>query len=448
MSFKTPVYLLLLATISAGSACVASGRGTRHVRSMTPRQSTLHRSKQSCAPDAAPPQVAASFDLNALPYPLNLPYEQLRPLLATLPCPLPGIPAELARQVDCSLMKQPVSSYEYEPFPEPPGDPYATVDHRWDGLAGPVRDQGQVGSCYANALASFLDSYARRRGRADLRASALHVFSTYGSEASCIEPRYNAGPDSFGIAAEEVWPYSAEKACSLTSSHASGCGDYYHMQPGWAVSDPRFLQERSYADTHPSFRLSAATYLSAKDVRVFDELAKMLRAGLSVQATVDMALNWSSKRTSCGCDGSLPPPAGFYGAHAVLLQGYRWTARGRQFLLQNSWGAEWADNGFGWVDEAVLRERMRHVVRYQVALVTDPPGYDPAYARPARRRGLEDVCTGLMHMQDGVCVPNANQCIAGMRKQNGICVPDLSNIPYCGAKQWPTLTAPCRLRSL
>jgi len=71
-------------------------------------------------------------------------------------------------------------------------------------------------------------------------------------------------------------------------------------------------------------------------------------------------------------DGRVPVPEPddvFIGSHSVLLVGYDDSSAG--FKFQNSWGAEWGDNGFGhigyetfeatwcegWVSDYVRRKR-------------------------------------------------------------------------------------------
>src|ERR1700722_13928761 len=109
---------------------------------------------------------------------LNMSYEQLRPLIAQLPCPLPGLPPEIARYVDCSVLRPISDATPYQPIPAPGGLP-ALVDHRAQGLVGPVRDQGETGSCSANAIASLIDTYVLRRGLGPQRAPALAGFPIF-----------------------------------------------------------------------------------------------------------------------------------------------------------------------------------------------------------------------------------------------------------------------------
>jgi hypothetical protein len=411
-------------------------------------------SRQTCAPgSAAPPIVQPQWSPVSLPYPLNLSYEQLRPLLAQLPCPLPGLPAELAAKVDCSITRQRPGAARYMPLMLPPWNYTVVVDHRAAGIAGPVRDQQRTGSCFSNGLASFLDSYARRRGRVDLLASPLHMFSRYASQPDNTDYRGVRDDKVVGVTTESIWPYTGGKACSLALNArvASGCGSEYRMQAGWGTRDPQVLGERAYADAHPAFWIKVdLNSFPVDDPSTGDEIAKSVLAGEAVQIGFDMPINWSSTQVAVGCDGTLPAPVGFYGTHALVVQGVRGTPRGRQFLVQNSWGREWADNGFGWIDDSVFKARLANVHRYQVALAGDA-GFDPRIpplTPIGSMSGAASTCPPSMTSQNGRCVPAFLTCPAGTHLSNGVCVPNgmmLPAIPVCAAGQWPTFAAPCQL---
>ena len=53
------------------------------------------------------------------------------------------------------------------------------VDHRNDGTEGPIKDQGQVGSCTSFSLSSAMDNAIRRQNKSDT-ISSLHIWSHYG----------------------------------------------------------------------------------------------------------------------------------------------------------------------------------------------------------------------------------------------------------------------------
>jgi hypothetical protein len=331
--------------------------------------------------------VLAEGQLQPAPLPsaatafLNMSYEQLRPLIAQLPCPLPGLPPEIARYVDCSVLRPISDTTPYQPIPSPGGLP-ALVDHRAQGLVGPIRDQGETGSCSANAIASLIDTYVLKRGLGPQRASALHVFAIY--EHTAVQ---GASDDNIGnlkkvpgVTSETVWPYDPVKACRVAlGSAVSGCDTAYRVQAGSGYSDPVIVAERQRADASPLYRIAGLETIADTPGRD-NEIMKLLAAGETVYLGVDMAINWSIAGPGGFHGEVLPPPQAYYGSHALLAQGYRTTASGTQFLVQNSWGTNWGQGGYVWIPEDLFKSRLRSAYRLHVELVTDPrtrPGHAP-----------------------------------------------------------------------
>ncbi|HRI67237.1 MAG TPA: hypothetical protein PK156_23500, partial [Polyangium sp.] len=94
-----------------------------------------------------------------------------------IPCPLPGLPPEVAKLIDCAAIRAASNAVEYIPRVITSALP-GLVDHRTQGLTGPIKDQNPVGACAGFAISSVMDTAIRRRGRGDV-VSPLHVFSNY-----------------------------------------------------------------------------------------------------------------------------------------------------------------------------------------------------------------------------------------------------------------------------
>ena len=69
--------------------------------------------------------------------------------------------------------------------------------------------------------------------------------------------------------------------------------------------------------------------------------------------------------------GSLGENAGSGGGHAMTFVGY--DERRQAFLVQNSWGKEWAGNGFGWISYAATKADMRYAYIMKVRVVPPIP---------------------------------------------------------------------------
>ena len=337
---------------------------------------------------------------------LNMSYEQLRPLIAQLPCPLPGLPPEIARYVDCSVLRPISDTTPYQPTPTPGGLP-PLVDHRTQGLVGSVRDQGETGSCSANAIASLIDPYGQRRGIGSQRASALHVFAIYEHTAVQGATDDNIGnlKKVAGITSETVWPYDPVKACRVAlGSAVSGCDTAYHVQAGSGYTDPGIVAERQRADAAPLYRVVGLETIADAPTRDA-EIMKLLAAGEAVYIAIDMAINWSIAGPGGFHGDVLPPPQAYYGSHAILAQGYRTTATGTQFLVQNSWGTNWGQNGFVWIPEDIFKSRLRGAYRLHVDLVTDPKTPGPTPRPVVTANPPTQACPRGTTMVLGLCVP-------------------------------------------
>ena len=92
--------------------------------------------------------------------------------------------------------------------------------------------------------------------------------------------------------------------------------------------------------------------LQAKLVEVaIDDLKKVLSAGCPVQVSMNTGTNFSN----LGRDGmfvSAEEPSGEHGCHAMLIVGYR----GNFYIVKNSWGTDWGDQGYCYIPHKVLAE--------------------------------------------------------------------------------------------
>jgi hypothetical protein len=389
-----------------------------------------------CPSGAAGQTLPNPFGTGAATAWVNMTYEQLRPLIAQLPCPLPGLPPELTRLVDCNVLRPIPNVLPSQPIPPAPGGTPTSVDHRSQGLVGPVRDQGEVGSCEANAIASLIDTYMRFRRMNAAPASALHVFATYERTRINGVDKEDVGNLTriAGVTSETVWPYDPVKACRIAvGSDGLGCDARYHVQKESAYTDPTLVAERQRADASPYYRIVSIQNVTetGRDGVPSDmskaeaQIMSLLAAGEAVYLGVDMATNWTS---AAGMRVEvLPPPQGYYGAHALLAQGYRTTATGTQFLVQNSWGTGWGQGGFVWIPEETLRARLRVAYRFRVDLPAGSPVPGTPSPTPATPPAAPPVAPG-------------QTCPQGYTPMFGACMPAL---PACAPGTIPTFAKPC-----
>ena len=121
-----------------------------------------------------------------------------------------------------------------------------TTDHRQSGTEGPVKDQGQVGSCTAFSLSSAMDNAIRRQNKGDTMSS-MHIWSHYGIPTMQTAATANAKKP---IAAWGLWPYDERVACEMDASGQAGdCGPYSPpVQQGAGAHDAKVQGQIKAAD--------------------------------------------------------------------------------------------------------------------------------------------------------------------------------------------------------
>ncbi len=311
----------------------------------TPQQAPLQAQPAQAQPPAPGVDPYAAL-LAGVPYAA----QQLQAWLAALPCPLPGLAPEIARLVDCSVLQGFRGATHAAPIAAPVGPLASSADQRAMGLIGLVRDQGEVGSCSAQAIAAILDTSAIKVGRAGTYGSAMHLFSIYqapGNEVGLSAVARDSTSDN-------VWPYTAPAACAYEDeSDRPSCTRAYRTNGRSAYSMQYAGSALAWADARPVFRIaSPIEVLSGRgEPTNYDDLSARLAEGEPYYLSAHMPANWMS----ASLRGSVAPaPAGLGGPHGMVLRGFRAGAAGREFLVQNSWGSSWGEGGFLWIPERYL----------------------------------------------------------------------------------------------
>jgi hypothetical protein len=176
-----------------------------------------------------------------------------------------------------------------------------------------VLDQGQEGACTGFALAAVIDSLNQRRGR-DIRVSPRMLYEMARRHDEWPGDDYEGsslrgairGWRNMGVCREELWPYRRQVG-RLTVPRAKDArnntiGAYYRLRP-------------EISDFHAALNEVGAIVVSAQ-----------VHSG------------WDRPRRD-----RIPFRKRTDGGHAFAVVGYN--ARG--FWVQNSWGADWGDDGLG-----------------------------------------------------------------------------------------------------
>ena len=227
-----------------------------------------------------------------------------------------------------------------------------SVDLKERGLDGPIKDQQQAGVCWSFAISTLLDNAVRRAGRADVFAP-LHIIA---HDEWDLLFSYGAGKPIVG---EASWPYDPVKACELDEhlGNEHYCMDAYNVRGGSWRGDPETVAQRTKAEAAGDFKIIAMHRLEHRPGNP-NQIVDVLASGQAIFATVE--LNMAAWANAGHLPGSVIPdwqPDGV-GGHAVAITGYRTVDGARQFMLHNSWGMSWGDNGYAWITERMMRERL------------------------------------------------------------------------------------------
>lgn len=222
-----------------------------------------------------------------------------------------------------------------------------SVDLRTMGLDGPVKDQEQVGVCWAFTISTLMENSLRRAGKQDV-VSPLHIVAE-----DAWDDLHTKGRTEGRMVIEQAWPYDPAKACKLKESPKDvWCEDAYHVQQGSWRQDPGLASEKERANQMGVYPITKIQKLG--NPRSFDELAEVLATGQAIY----MSFNIDSQVWSRPPGGVIPDYQGDPGyRHAVAAVGYRSTPQ-RQLLLHNSWGADWGAGGYAWVSEAMVNQEV------------------------------------------------------------------------------------------
>lgn len=197
----------------------------------------------------------------------------------------------------------------------------------------PVLDQGELGSCTANAIASaFRFDEMKQKMARPIAPSRLFIY--YNERAMEGTIRSDCGAQirdgiksiaKLGVCPETQWPYNIAKFAQRPPAKA-----FKHALEHQALSYQRVIQSLSQMKG-----CLAAGYPFVFGFTVYEafESAAVAKSGIVPMPT---------------------PKERDLGGHAVLAVGYD-DAR-QQFIVMNSWSAKWGDKGYFYLPYAYLND--------------------------------------------------------------------------------------------
>ena len=186
----------------------------------------------------------------------------------------------------------------------------------------PVEDQGDLGSCTANALAGAVEYLERRLNGHGERVSRLFLYwnerdlegKSEVDHGACLDDGIRALHKD-GICMEKTWPYEKGRVFHKPGDHAYDEAEAHTIDEAHRVKIDLHHMKHCLAEGYPF---------------VF-------------------GLTLSKLFQKTGRDGKvkLPDRSAMSGGHAMLCVGY--SDKDQVFVVRNSWGPKWGDAGYCYI---------------------------------------------------------------------------------------------------
>jgi C1A family cysteine protease len=202
----------------------------------------------------------------------------------------------------------------------PPPPAAANIRH----LVTSVLDQGNIGSCVANAILQAVRCSHVKQGIANPQLGS-RLFGYYLSRAYHHQTNEDSGTflrlffsalAKFGFCPESVWSYSDD-------------GEKFREMPPMAAFRAAF--DQANPTTYRRIAASGADRL--------DQIKRAIASGYGVCFGTDVDGAFTSNQLS---EPIKPPSGNIAGGHAMMVGGYD----GDVFEICNSWGTGWGDGGW------------------------------------------------------------------------------------------------------
>ncbi len=198
----------------------------------------------------------------------------------------------------------------------------------------PISNQGRLSSCVANAVADALEiQLGVQDPTSVVQLSRLHLYYNARSYTHTTDrdegTEISSAIDSLrtlGVCLEATWPYVEANVFAQPPLRAYKEG-----------LDNKVLE---------AYRVAGGPQERCDGV----EAAVRANHAIVFATAVDNAYEGYN-----GGNKVWMPPSSWAGYHAQIITGVRRNANGgREFLVRNSWGANWGQNGHIWIDESYV----------------------------------------------------------------------------------------------
>lgn len=206
----------------------------------------------------------------------------------------------------------------------------------------PIEDQGNLGSCTANAGVGLVEYFERRAFGKHSDASRLFLYKTTrnmmqekGDTGAFLRTTMGAMV-LFGLPPEAYWPYNEDAFDKEPSAFCYAYAQNYQSISYYRLDPP---------GTKP------------------DELLTRIKTNLAAGLPSMFGFTVYNSIVQANDSGKIPYPTKgdkIAGGHAIVAAGYddkmkikNTTAGAKEtvgaLLIRNSWSTDWGDNGYGWL---------------------------------------------------------------------------------------------------
>lgn len=205
-----------------------------------------------------------------------------------------------------------------------------------------VYDQGNLGSCTANAIAAAFEFDLMRQGLSDFRPSRLFIYfyerfleGTVDEDAGAAIRDGIKVVNKYGVCPESEWAYDIAR---FTEQPPAQC------------------------------RIDALKEKALKYHRITQNLSQMkacLAQGLPFVFGINVYQSFMD-----ATDGNIPMPGNgeqCIGGHALLCVGY--DDAKQVFIFRNSWNTSWGQQGYGTIPYAYLADQGQAADFWQISVV-------------------------------------------------------------------------------